>query len=103
MDTRITEMEARGYRVVSRGTHAAVLTRTGNGSRTPLRIAGLIVSSALGAFGAWRGSLAFALVGLIAAALIAGDWWLQRRSITVRLTVDERGRVREELIKLGDE
>lgn len=103
MDARITVMEGRGYRVISRGTHAAVLTRESDRSRTPLRIVGFIVSAALGVFGVWRGSWAFALVGLIAIALLGGDWWLQRRSMTVRLTVDDQGRVREELIKLGDE
>lgn len=102
LDAKITDMEARGYRVISRGTHAAVLTRDSNRSRTPLRIVGLIVSAALGVFGVWRGSWAFALVGVIAVALIGGDWWLQRRSMTVRLTVDDQGRVRKELIKLGD-
>ena len=101
LESKIASMEARGYRVVTRGTHAAVLTRVGGSSRSSIRIAGLILSATLGTFGVWRGSWAFTLVGLIGVALIGGDWWLQRRSMTVRLTLDDRGGVREELIQLG--
>lgn len=102
LDRRISEMEGRGYRVHSRGTTTAVLTRHRDRGRAPVHIAGLLAGLALAAFGLWRGSWAFIAVGALAALISLADLWLRRRTMTVRLTVDDSGNVRQELIKLGD-
>ena len=102
LDARISEMEASGYRVLTRGSGAVVLTRDARRRRTPLRVTAVAISLALLAFGVWRQAWLFSVVGLVGAALIIGDWWLERRSMTVRLTLGADGRVREELIRLGD-
>jgi hypothetical protein len=102
LDTRIGEMEARGYRVNSRGANVAVLTRDPQRSRRLTRIMGLGLSVAAVLFGVWRGSSPFVAFGLAGAALVGIDGWIGSRAMTVRLTVDNGGRVREELIRSGD-
>ena len=103
LDARIDEMEARGYRVQSRGTHAAVLTRGPQQSRRMARLLALAVSVTLAVFRLVRVSWPFIAVGLIGAALVSIDWWAANRSMTVRLTVDDSGRVQEQVIQSGDE
>lgn len=102
LDTRIREMEARGYRVHSRGAKVAVLTRGPQRSRRLTRIMGLVLSVAAVLFGVWRASWPFVAFGLAGAALVGIDGWIGSRSMTVRLTVDNCGRVREQLIRSGD-
>ena len=42
-------------------------------------------------------------MGLIGAARVSIDWWAANTSMTVRLTVDDKGDMQEQLIKSGDE
>lgn len=101
LDKRVHDLQRRGYRVVSRGTRVAVLTRAANHSPGLADLLTVVGTVALGLFGLWRSSWAFALVGLIGTCLALAAWWLRGRSITVRLTHDTSGRVREELLKAG--
>ena len=54
------------------------------------------------AFGIWRGSWPFAIVGIAGIALLAANWIVATRPMAVRITVDDSGQIREQLIKLGD-
>ncbi len=103
LEQRVEQMRARGYRVLSRGSSVVVLRRDADRSRSLLDVAVIVLSVALVAFGLWRGSWLFAVVGAVLFAVVGAAWWIRRRSMTVRLTLDPAGKVREELIDLGDD
>ena len=89
--------------MLSRGGSAVVLQRNADRSRSLLHAVGALTGVALLGFGQWRGAWAFTLVGLVVVIAVVTDWWLRRRSVTVRVTIDAAGNVRQEVITLGDQ
>ena len=86
-------MEGRGYRVHSGGLTTAVLTRQRNRRPAPVHVVGLLAGVALATFGVWRASWTFTAVGALAALISLADLWLRRRTMTLRLPVNDSGDV----------
>ena len=98
LDQRVAAMQARGYLITNRSRTSVTLCRRRDNRRGLVHTAALCLFGGLALFGVWRVSWAFIAAGVVGLIVICIDYFLQRQTITVRLTLDVHGRIREELL-----